>query len=299
MKTLKHFALAALVVAGLLLPAAMTRPQPASAGSICGYVVGLITAGLAGSSCDAFSAADTSCTLGNVNVGTLVDPDVSATANGNQNSYTYDVNCDRGNVHVQATYDFPTGKAGENLRSEAFTLSAVWNCPHDPWIAPSAQPCTLTSAGGSTANGGTAYDIEGIDLSQKDGVPFSARILDDNARLVLFQAQLKYTTDQAAILAAQKEAAARAAYLATKVTPINSCANCSAAGSALSPALAPAPAAYHAPSIVAGWPQLSLFTQGDAVTSLQYLLQQSGATLSVDGKFGPSTDAAVRAFQKA
>jgi len=39
--------------------------------------------------------------------------------------------------------------------------------------------------------------------------------------------------------------------------------------------------------------------QGEAVTSLQYLLQQSGATLTVDGKFGPVTDAAVRAYQKA
>jgi len=71
------------------------------------------------------------------------------------------------------------------------------------------------------------------------------------------------------------------------------------AKSRLSPALAPTPAAYHSPSIVAGWPQLSLYTQGEAVTSLQYLLQQSGATLSVDGKFGSSTDAAVRVFQKA
>jgi peptidoglycan hydrolase-like protein with peptidoglycan-binding domain len=61
----------------------------------------------------------------------------------------------------------------------------------------------------------------------------------------------------------------------------------------------PTPVAYHAPSIISGWPQLSTLTQGEAVTSLQYLLQQSGATLAVDGKFGPQTDAAVRAFQQA
>jgi hypothetical protein len=64
------------------------------------------------------------------------------------------------------------------------------------------------------------------------------------------------------------------------------------------PQSAPA-AGYHDPTIVSGWPRLDLQTQGEAVRSLQYLLQKSGATLAADGKFGPETDAAVRAFQRA
>ena len=220
---------------------------------------------------------------------------VSATADGNRNSYTYDLICpDSGTIHVSSQYALDTKIAVETLTSGS-TVTVDWTCPHDPWIAPSALSCSQGTVVNNSAADEITLDAGNFGLEDQ---PISTYFLDDDGRLALFQAQLKYTTDQAAILAAQKEAAARAAYLATKVTPATSCANCSAAGSTLSPALAPTPATYHAPSIVAGWPQLSLYTQGEAVTSLQYLLVQSGAALSVDGKFGSSTDAAVRAFQK-
>jgi peptidoglycan hydrolase-like protein with peptidoglycan-binding domain len=82
------------------------------------------------------------------------------------------------------------------------------------------------------------------------------------------------------------------------------CAVCTALGINSTPTPAAQPAPYHDPTPEAGtgWPQLTISTQGEAVKSLQYLLQQSGATLSVsgvDGKFGQETLQAVVAFQKA
>jgi len=87
-------------------------------------------------------------------------------------------------------------------------------------------------------------------------------------------------------------------------TTTNNSAIYSALGSTPTPTPVPSPqpAAYHDPSIVAGWPQLSISTQGEAVRSLQYLLQAHGATLpqfGVDGKFGQETMQAVIAFQQA
>lgn len=56
---------------------------------------------------------------------------------------------------------------------------------------------------------------------------------------------------------------------------------------------------YVAPPIVDGWPQLKQQTQGEAVRSLQYLLQAQGVTLKADGLFGPETQQAVVSFQQA
>jgi phage gp46-like protein len=92
----------------------------------------------------------------------------------------------------------------------------------------------------------------------------------------------------------------------TVITAVNpgDCAACTALVITPTPTPSRQPAAYHDPTPEAGtgWPQLTIATQGEAVRSLQYLLQQSGATLSVsgvDGKFGQETLQAVIAFQKA
>ncbi|MFJ9607583.1 N-acetylmuramoyl-L-alanine amidase [Kitasatospora sp. NPDC101176] len=45
------------------------------------------------------------------------------------------------------------------------------------------------------------------------------------------------------------------------------------------------------------WPMLSNGASGEKVKTLQYLLVQHGATLTVDGSYGPATQAAVTAFQ--
>ncbi|MEV6493653.1 peptidoglycan-binding domain-containing protein, partial [Actinoplanes sp. NPDC051633] len=46
------------------------------------------------------------------------------------------------------------------------------------------------------------------------------------------------------------------------------------------------------------WPLVRKGDKGHPVPTLQYHLRARGHTVTVDGDFGPKTDAAVRAFQK-
>jgi N-acetyl-anhydromuramyl-L-alanine amidase AmpD len=46
------------------------------------------------------------------------------------------------------------------------------------------------------------------------------------------------------------------------------------------------------------WPTVARGATGERVRTVQYLLRQAGQTLTVDGSFGPATEAAVRAFQQ-
>jgi hypothetical protein len=45
------------------------------------------------------------------------------------------------------------------------------------------------------------------------------------------------------------------------------------------------------------WPTVARGHTGERVRTVQYLLRQAGGVLTVDGSFGPATEAAVRAFQ--
>jgi len=49
---------------------------------------------------------------------------------------------------------------------------------------------------------------------------------------------------------------------------------------------------------LAPWPVLAQPMQGGPIEALQHLLRQHGSTSAADGKFGPKTDAAVKAFQQ-
>jgi peptidoglycan hydrolase-like protein with peptidoglycan-binding domain len=51
-------------------------------------------------------------------------------------------------------------------------------------------------------------------------------------------------------------------------------------------------------STISPWPLVRKGDQHHPVESLQYLLRARGHNLTVDGIFGPGTDAAVRAFQQ-
>jgi peptidoglycan hydrolase-like protein with peptidoglycan-binding domain len=50
---------------------------------------------------------------------------------------------------------------------------------------------------------------------------------------------------------------------------------------------------------VSPWPLVRKGDQNHPVKTLQYLLRARGHTVTVDGIFGPRTDAAVRDFQRA
>ncbi|MEN3357982.1 MAG: hypothetical protein V7637_1964 [Mycobacteriales bacterium] len=47
----------------------------------------------------------------------------------------------------------------------------------------------------------------------------------------------------------------------------------------------------------ASWPTVQQGATGERVKSIQYLLNQRGSSLAVDGDFGPATNSAVRSFQ--
>jgi peptidoglycan hydrolase-like protein with peptidoglycan-binding domain len=49
---------------------------------------------------------------------------------------------------------------------------------------------------------------------------------------------------------------------------------------------------------LAPWPVLAQPMQGGPIEALQHLLRHHGSTITADGKFGPKTDAAVKAFQQ-
>jgi peptidoglycan hydrolase-like protein with peptidoglycan-binding domain len=48
-----------------------------------------------------------------------------------------------------------------------------------------------------------------------------------------------------------------------------------------------------------GWPTLRRGQANDQVQTAQYLLRERGHQIEADNIFGPTTDAAVRAFQSA
>ena len=48
---------------------------------------------------------------------------------------------------------------------------------------------------------------------------------------------------------------------------------------------------------ISPWPVVKSGSNGHPIKTLQYLLRARGHSIAVDGVFGPSTEAAVKAFQ--
>ncbi len=181
---------------------------------------------------------------------------------------------------VSASYDVNRKGAVEKITSGQGKIEATYTCEADPWIvAWSQQPTCLLINGMATSPDFTLS----LGASQ---TPISVITLTDFERSAL-AAQLQNALNQKPVTPSPNPADVPVTAKASKT-----CAACTLGSQQ-------APTTYHAPTIIDGWPQLALSTEGEAVKSLQYLLQASGATLSVDGKFGPQTDSAVRAFQTA
>jgi peptidoglycan hydrolase-like protein with peptidoglycan-binding domain len=190
---------------------------------------------------------------------------VGANATFTTHGYDYVLTAPCGDIHVIGVYDTNTKMATEEFSSSEGKITVIWTCLNDPWIYPAGQM--------------PACDFKQRTITFANNLPIptylqSVSPLSDLSRQTL-NGQLQNAIKQ---LPPPNQAPA----------PV--------------PAPAPAPIVYHAPSIVNGWPQLDLRTQGEAVKSLQYLLLAHGETLpvsGVDGLFGPETERAVRAFQRA
>src|SRR5205823_1574730 len=111
----------------------------------------------------------------------LLNPSVSATADGNRNSYTYDLGCDQGIaiIHVAGAYSFDSGAVNESLATDANGISLNWTCPHDPWIAPSQPVCSSGKVVSSNSTG--QFEITSFDIIGRTQ-PISTQFLDDDSR---------------------------------------------------------------------------------------------------------------------
>jgi peptidoglycan hydrolase-like protein with peptidoglycan-binding domain len=266
-------------IAVMLLSAFWQRPYPASAS--CGLLADILTFGLTAvtDACAPFSSSDVGCPLANVTVR------ATATSHG----YGYFLGGSCGAVQVSAGIDTTTKDVKEKLSGSGRTITAIWSCLDDPWTYADQPPACNRQSVNVTGN------TQGVDAGSLSGAtfPFSAAVLDPSSRQTLrdqLQTALKPVATPAPPVIFATQCAACIAILGAAVTP------------APTPASqTPATLVYHAPSIVAGWPELSEGTEGEAVRTLQYLLEANGGTLSqsgVDGKFGPETNAAVTAYQQ-
>ena len=147
------------------------------------------------------------------------------------------------------------GEAQEKLKahSGAWTVSATWRCPIDPWAAADVWPACVSVQ--------TLVNVH-TDLSTSTspsptewaGVPISVTWL----------------------------------WMADGGRPLTSLPH-----TILNPAPAPLPPSPPAPDPGPSWPNLRKGASGEPVRTLQYLLRHHGLDVVVDGDFGEQTAAAV------
>jgi lysozyme family protein len=294
---MKRMIVSLTLIAALLVPV-VGRPQPAAAGADgCGNPawedIATLDILLAICGGDTFGVAPTPCPMQQVDV----------TATSTNHIYKYGLACAAtGTIQVSASYDPSTNFASERLSGDAGNgageIQATWTCPADPWTAGRGRLPTCVNIAAEANPDTSTFDLSSLSF------PISVQLLDDQSRHVL-EAQLQNAINElqtpapppAVVTAANSRTlspsciACGAVPIAVSANPQTTSPTCVACGQQNN--------TYHAPSLVSGWPQLSLYTQGQAVTSLQYLLDASGTALAVDGKFGPGTDTAVRAYQQA
>jgi peptidoglycan hydrolase-like protein with peptidoglycan-binding domain len=258
---MKRAVLSLATAIALLVSMATARPQPASAS--CPLWLDILSFGVtaATNACAPFGVAP-ACGITQVGA--------NASNGGNGHSYDYIMVDQCGNVHVRAGFDVTTNQGSERLEGNGRTVRVLWSCTSDPWIAPPNPVPTCIRLSASITGNTSGIDVGELDASY----PLSAAAISAISNQAL-NGQLQNAINQLQANAQRNPAPAPA------------------------PAPVICPQGYHDAQIVDGWPRLDLCTQGEAVTSLQYLLQQHGHTVTVTGQLGPSTDAAVRAFQRA
>jgi hypothetical protein len=184
-----------------------------------------------------------------------------------------------GDVHVNASYNVGTKEAQEKLERAGMTATSSWSCSSDPWTNQVVTCSRIDMRFSGTINA-SQDDIEKFETAT---LPLSviplAPIGSDTLRGQLGNA-LKNLPDPVAVGGFDGV--------------VERCLACDFG-------LPPAPAAPAPPANVPN-PTTGQIVQkgasGPSVEAIQYLLNQSGADVSVDGDFGDQTDAAVRAFQQ-
>jgi len=261
---MRRLLLALLLVGGLALPAFTIRPQPASADALHDFAafIGCFIPG----SCDPFGVAD-SCPIYQVQ---------ARVPQPGRHVYGYEEQCTAGSLgrfKVGASYDVASHEAQEKVTavSGAWTVTATWSCPADPWSGHSGA-CRNTS--GQVSMKGEITPGLQADWA-KATLPFSARLLEDQYRPTLngqLQNALRQTPDGAAPSPIKRLGKAK-----PPATPIKHLGKARPTSS---------------------WPVLRAGDESATVATLQYVLNTHDLDVTVDGGFGDETAAAVRAFQR-
>lgn len=249
-----------------------------------------IIAGLFLPAC-AFGTADNTCRI------TAVGADARRDAEGQVlHVYSYrfvpDSRC--GDTQVNGSYNVATRAAQEKLQRGGGSATGEWICTSDPWTNPNAacEKVTVLWAGNVEL---TQPQIEELEAG---GNPISVRPLNatdqDALRGQLSNALARLTTPVLTI--DQSNAVLRRNTGASEV--IKETLGIVDTDPAIPPtgASGAATGASSAPNLATG-PVVQKGADGPNVEAIQYLLNQAGDDVVVDGDFGDQTDAAVRAFQ--
>jgi peptidoglycan hydrolase-like protein with peptidoglycan-binding domain len=240
----------------------------------------------------AFGTADITCRI------TAVGADARRDGAGNEiHVYSYrfvpDSRC--GDTQVNGSFNVATREAQEKLQRRGGTGTGVWLCNSDPWTTADSNCAKVEVlwAGNAELTQQQIQELEG------GGLPISVRPLasidQDTLRGQLGNALARLpapvlTVNQDNVLIRRGPGAAEILTGVIDVDP----ASPPTGGSGAAPGNTDP--ATTAPNLATG-PIVEKGATGLNVEAIQYLLNQSGADVVVDGDFGDQTDAAVRAFQ--
>jgi hypothetical protein len=230
----------------------------------------------------AFGTADNSCRT------TAVGADARRDAEGHEvHVYDYrfvpDSRC--GDTHVNASYNVFTREAQEKLQRPGATATGVWLCPSDPWSG--VSECAKVDV---QFSGNVQPTQQDLDNFERAGIPISIYPLIQIDKDTL-RGQLGNALKQLPPLVIERgDAVVRVGGSAAVDVISNVLPGATAKDDAPGPA--PQPTSPGTGAIV------EKGAAGPNVEAIQYLLNQSGEDVMVDGDFGDQTDVAVRDLQR-